>query len=197
MSQNRIGHLLRDHADSDYNQFTAPSKHTEKGVSIKIQPKTNENCSDDFLSWTESQVEAYLVEAAWTLRKLPDPEVGYLKVKTMIWEGVEAESRSIYVPKNRLVSRKDLPSPKEIDRFMDILGWLEMVPEKLDRKILFWAAWHMHGVARRTTREKIKWKNVVKSMYPLSLSRYQLWRRHRHGLSLIAAVLTQRQFNFT
>lgn len=161
--------------------------------SVKMNRIGDKGCLNH-TTWTAEMVEAKLVSAAWTLRKIPDKDDGFFCVKTVVWPAYKISYNPFYkLSKSHAQGRVGMPTPREIDLYMDILAWLEMLPDLNDRQIVFWAVWHLNGVARQSFSERMPWKKIGASLYPLSLSRVQLWRRHKAGLTLISQVLSKRK----
>ncbi|WND02044.1 hypothetical protein QGN29_10845 [Temperatibacter marinus] len=143
--------------------------------------------------WTSEQVEAFLVEATWTLRCLPDKEQGFLRMRKTIWD---TKSSNLYNNNNTIKKNsynKASLDPRHIDRYIDILEWLRLLPDPLDRQLVFWGCWHLNGRARLSSKEKMPWKRVAFSLRPVLLSRIQLWRRYKAALSFMRAVLDQQR----
>ena len=150
-------------------------------------------------AWTPSQVEAFLVEATWTLRRLPDKEKAWLYGSSVMWpahavQGIDGYGRDLSPFMQRL---KTSPAPRQIDRYQKILDWLQMLPDTTDRRVVFWACWHLNGEARTSERDPLPWGRVRNSMGvgdgQRGYSRWALKRRHAGSLVLIAAVLTKRE----
>lgn len=131
-------------------------------------------------------LEVRFVEATWTLRRLPDRDKGLLSMRTMIWPDAHAAPGD-YAPTTqtslqvRLRSRID---PKEIDRMQPTLDLLILLPDPLDRQLLFWSAWHQDG----ERQIKLPWAKVRRSM-GCSLSRWTLKRRYENSLKWLASII--------
>ena len=92
--------------------------------------------------------EIRLIEAAWTLQCLPDPDLKF---------------RSPYkcpLPEHILdygeIKNRYTPSPKEISQYEEALSWLQIIPPVRERKFMFQALLNQRG------RKKycIKWSAV-------------------------------------
>jgi hypothetical protein len=114
--------------------------------------------------WTPRLVEAFLADAADTLRRLPEHGVrGYFNMWAGIIQGaVEAGGVT------RLV-----PSPSEIDQMDSVLQWLNWV-ERDDRRIVW---------DRANGRP---WKAIAKDH---GVERTTIWRHWTYALVTIAARL--------
>ena len=150
--------------------------------------------------WTASQVEAFLVEATWTLRRLPDKERAWLYGSTVMWPatmpgGFEGYGRG--VESSLMQRRRSSPMPKEIDRYQGVLDWLQWLPDVTDRRVIFWACWHLAGIARSKDSDALPWGRVRASMGIQSgargYSRWALKRRHASSLLFIAKILDNKE----
>jgi len=150
--------------------------------------------------WTPAQVEAHLVEAAWTMRRLPDKERAWLYGSTVMWPAFRSTASDAFGGPSMSALQQSLrtrPTPKQIDGYQPILDWLQMLPDTTDRRVIFWAAWHLNGLSRASEREPLPWGKVRQSLGVTNgergYSRWSLKRRHSSGLQLIAGVLTNRE----
>lgn len=133
-----------------------------------------------------SKLEARLVEATWTLRRLPDRERSFLSLSTMIWPDAVAGPGD-YAPTGMTslqARRRARIDPKEIDRMQPTLDLLPLLPDITDRQLLFWAAWHQDGECQT----RLPWAKVRRSL-GLSLSRWTLKRRYENGLKWLASII--------
>ena len=131
-------------------------------------------------------VESRLVGATWTLRRMPDREKGFLRMRGSLWPEMQAEPGS-YPDANvgYTASRKaSRITPREIDQMQPALDLLTLLPDLLDRQILFWTAWHQNGEAQA----RIPWAKVRRSMNS-SASRWTLKRRYDAGILWLAALV--------
>ena len=169
---------------SSMNQATSPAQDSinhlaEAAVGL---PSGREQKLDALIDL----VEARLVNATWTLRRLPDRERGLLSMRTMIWADGHAAAGD-YAPVSltslqaRLRTRID---PKDIDRMQPTLDLLPLLPDVTDRQLLFWAAWHQDG----ERQAKLPWAKVRRSM-GVDLSRWTLKRRYENGLKWLASII--------
>ncbi len=150
--------------------------------------------------WTPYQVEAFLVEATWTLRRLPDKERAWVYGSTVMWpamapNGFEGYGRGDITSFQQ--RRRTAPTPKQIDNYQPILDWLQWLPDVTDRRVLFWATWHLGGMARVCEREALPWAKVRASMGvrpgARGYSRWSLKRRHSSSLLFIAKILDNKE----
>lgn len=132
------------------------------------------------------EIERRLVSATWTLRRLPDKERGFLRLRTSVWpEGAPEAGDYPGEDLNYLASRKRCRiSALEIDAMQPALDLLTLLPDVQDRKILFWGAWHQNG----ETQSRIPWVKVRRSM-DVTSSRWTLKRRYAAGLKWLAALV--------
>ena len=92
--------------------------------------------------------EIRLIEAAWTLQCLPDPDLKF---------------RSPYkcpLPEHILdygsVKNHHTPSPKEISQYEEALNWLQIIPPVRERKFMFQAFLNQRG----RKKYRIMWNKV-------------------------------------
>ena len=133
------------------------------------------------------RLEARLVNATWTLRRLPDREAGFRKMKGCLWPEMQAESTS-YAPASQTsfqARRSVRLTAREIDEMQPALDLLLLLPDLVDRRILFWAAWHQDG----ETLDRVPWAKVRRSL-GLSLSRWTLKRRYENSLLWLAGLIS-------
>jgi hypothetical protein len=132
------------------------------------------------------RVEARLISAAWTLRRMPDREAGFLYARQAIWPEMAVNKYTAVPAKlSNLQTRKKIrPNPKEIDEMQPALDLLLLLPDVADRKLLFWAAWHQNG--EKQTR--IPWAKVRRSI-STTASRWTLKRKYDDGLKWLAAII--------
>ncbi|GHF18082.1 hypothetical protein GCM10017044_10740 [Kordiimonas sediminis] len=140
------------------------------------------SCLSDF-------VEHRLVEATWTLRRLPDKEAGFLYSRRVLWpETVSGPEDYPNGSLSLLEARKHMRlSAAQIDRMEPSLDILRCLPDREDRRIVFWGAWHQDG----EQQPRIPWAKVRRSLGS-DLSRWTLKRRYQNGLDwLVANILTK------
>jgi len=131
-------------------------------------------------------IEARLVAATWTLRRMPDRERGFLNMRGSLWPETHGE-KGCYptgdlTPFN--VRRRAVMSPKEIDQMQPALDLLLLLPDIRDRQIVFWAAWHQNG----EVQVRIPWTKVRRSLVS-NASRWTLKRHYEGGLAWLAALI--------
>ena len=136
------------------------------------------------------RVESRLIAAAWTLRRMPDREQSFLKMRGALWPEMTAEPGQY--PRERISSfearRRVRISAREIDEMQPALDLLLLLPDLTDRQILFWAAWHQDG----EKQSRIAWAKVRRSVMAAdekSYSRWTLKRRYQAGLMWLAALI--------
>jgi len=131
-------------------------------------------------------VESRLVAATWTLRRMPDRERGFLRMRGSLWPDTQAEPGTYAEPDiGYLASRKRARlTPREIDQMQPALDLLTLLPDLFDRQILFWTAWHQDG----EKQARIPWAKVRRSLNS-SASRWTLKRRYEAGILWLAALV--------
>jgi len=132
------------------------------------------------------RVEARLVAATWTLRRMPDREKNFLHIRTMMWPDTVADASS-YAPQDMtaLQARRNVRlSPQEIDQMQPALDLLQLLPDPADRKLLFWASWHQDG----EVQVKLPWAKVRRSM-DCGQSRWTMKRRYDNGFRWLASII--------
>lgn len=141
---------------------------------------------DERLRILVEKIETRLVEATWTLRRLPDRERGFLSVRGMIWPDAPTGAGD-YGPEPMSAMRARRSAridPREIDRMQPTLDLLLLLPDLNDRKLLFWAAWHQDG----EKQPRLPWSKVRRSMVS-NQSRWTLKRRYENGLKWLASII--------
>jgi len=131
-------------------------------------------------------VESRLVGATWTLRRMPDRERGFLNMRGSLWPDMLAEPGQYPATSiSSMASRRQARiSPKEIDQMQPALDLLTLLPDILDRQILFWTAWHQNG----EPQARIPWAKVRRSL-GVNASRWTLKRRYDAGILWLAALV--------
>ncbi len=124
--------------------------------------------------WTPSIVEARLAEAAWVLKRMPEPRLsGYFSTwpefVCSFADKVEQEPKPMRV----------LPSPKAISRMEETLTWTVGL-DPVDGKIIWLRA---YGT---------RWKEIC---FAVGLQRSAANQHWLFGLSVIALRLNNRRFN--
>ncbi len=131
-------------------------------------------------------IETRMVNAAWVLRRLPDREKGFLRMRGALWPETLAEPGTY--PRAAMSAfearRRVRISAAEIDQMQPTLDLLLLLPDITDRQIVFWAAWHQEG----ETGNRISWVKVRRSL-GLTLSRWTLKRRYEASLMWLAALV--------
>lgn len=154
----------------------------------KINQKTGtiDQTSEDEQARVRDRIEHRLVSAAWTLRRLPDRERGFLTMRTMLWPDT-ASAPGTYARSGMtaLQARRSMRiEPADIDAMQPTLDLLLLLPDVLDRQILFWAAWHQDG----EPQAKLPWAKIRRSL-GVDLSRWSLKRRNDAGLAWLARLV--------
>lgn len=141
---------------------------------------------DEHLRMLVEKIETRLVEATWTLRRLPDRERGFLSVRGMIWPDAPTGAGDYGpAPMSAMRARRSARiDPREIDRMQPTLDLLLLLPDLNDRKLLFWAAWHQDG----ERQARLPWAKVRRSMAS-DQSRWTLKRRYENGLKWLASII--------
>lgn len=126
------------------------------------------------VDWTPSLVEARLAEAAWVLKRLPEPRLsGYFSTwpeySHSFADKVGQEPRPMRV----------LPSPKDISRMEETLTWTVGL-DPIDGKIIWLRAYG------------IRWKEIC---WAVGLQRSAANQHWLYGLSVISLRLNRRRFN--
>ncbi|WP_262689822.1 hypothetical protein [Kordiimonas aestuarii] len=132
-------------------------------------------------------LEDRLVCASWTLRRLPDRERGFLQLRGSMWPGMLADSAT-YASQGLTsfqARARVRITAQEVDAMQPTLDLLQLLPDKEDRRIVFFAAWHQDG----ETGGRIPWARVRRST-GLSLSRWTFKRRYEAALRWLAALIT-------
>jgi len=131
-------------------------------------------------------IEQDMVSAAWTLRRLPDREAGFLRLRGALWPETASEPGS-YAP-DPLTSfqakRRVRITAQEIDRMQPTLDLLLLLPDIEDRRLLFWSCWHQNG----EVSARIPWAKVRTSL-GTDQSRWTLKRRYDEALGWLARLV--------
>ncbi|WP_308908955.1 hypothetical protein [Pseudokordiimonas caeni] len=139
-------------------------------------------------------VEERMIDAVWTLRRMPDREAGLLYSRQILWPDMKVD-RNTAVPAalGRVATAKRIPAePRSIDLMQPVLDLLRLLPDVEDRRIIFWGAWHQDGMRQ----ERMPWAKVRRSLTghlggerARGLSRWTLKRRYDDSLGWIACLL--------
>jgi hypothetical protein len=142
--------------------------------------------AEDEQARIRDRIERRLVTATWTLRRLPDRERSFLRMGTMLWpESVSAPGTYARQDMSALQARRNMRiDPADIDAMQPTLDLLLLLPDVLDRQILFWAAWHQDG----EPQAKLPWAKIRRSL-GVDLSRWSLKRRNDGGLAWLARLV--------
>lgn len=133
-----------------------------------------------------SRLEIDMVNAAWTLRRLPDREAGFLTLRGALWPETASEPGG-YAPEpltSFQARRRVRIAAAEIDRMQPTLDLLRLLPELADRRLLFWAAWHQNGEVSC----RIPWAKVRRSL-ETDLSRWTMKRKYQDALTWLARII--------
>lgn len=133
-------------------------------------------------------LEARLIRATWTLRRLPDKEKGYLASKgpAVVIDGEDDPEQTAFDARLRArISRV------ELDDYQEALDLLLVLPDTADRQLVFWTAWAQEGLAY----QRIQWAQVARYIAKYSdgnryaaASRWTLKRNYERSLEFIAAA---------
>jgi|GEM_PF-1281203 len=132
------------------------------------------------------RLEMRFVSACWTLRRLPDREAGFLRMRGALWPETMSEPGTY--ARESLTSfqarRRVRITAIEIDQMQPTLDLLLLLPDIEDRQLLFWGTWHQDGEG--STR--IPWAKVRRSL-DVSWSRWTLKRRYDGALLWLAGLV--------
>lgn len=159
---------------------------TAAAVKFSKEPLTEKGNREQVVDQMKQRVETRLVAAAWTLRRTPDRERGFLHMRTMMWPDAAAEAGT-YASQDMtaLQARRSVRlSPQEIDQMQPALDLLQLLPDTVDRKLVFWACWHQDG----EVQVKIPWAKVRRSL-DSTQSRWTMKRRYDNGLRWLASII--------
>ncbi len=167
---------------SGFDAVPGPAGQPRPASAVRPDTHAHENTVGDLMD----KVETRLVEATWTLRRLPDRERGFLTMRGMIWPDAPTHAgdygaRPMSAMQARRAARID---PKEIDRMQPALDLLQLLPDMGDRHLLFWAAWHQDG----QRQAKLPWMKVRRCLQT-DQSRWTLKRRYENGLKWLASII--------
>lgn len=152
--------------------------------------QTERGAHEQALDLLVQRVEERLVAAAWTLRRMPDREKGFLHMRTMMWPDTAADAGTYAPPSmSALQARLNVRlSPQEIDQMQPALDLLQLLPDPADRKLLFWASWHQDG----EVQTKLPWAKVRRSL-DTAQSRWTMKRRYENGLRWLANIIVAQE----
>ncbi len=170
---------------------STPGKDSARVLAASLKaasPVSGRNLADrdEHLCALVEKIETRLVEATWTLRRLPDRERGFLSVRGMIWPDAPTRAGDYGPePMSAMQARRSARiDPREIDRMQPTLDLLLLLPDLSDRKLLFWAAWHQDG----EQQTRLPWSKVRRSTAS-NQSRWTLKRRYENGLKWLASII--------
>lgn len=131
-------------------------------------------------------IEEKLVNATWVLRRMPDRERGFLKMRGALWPEMQNEAgRYPRASMSSFEARwKTRISAAEVDAMQPMLDLLLLLPDVSDRHLIFWAAWHQDG----EVQTRVPWAKVRRSM-GVNLSRWTFKRRYEAALTWLAALI--------
>jgi len=130
------------------------------------------------------EVEALLIEAAWTLHRLPDREQALLYQSNTFWPDHiydypgGGDPFGLYRTQS---NRPSVPTAKEIDAMQPSLDLLRALPDIEDRRFLF----HVAAYQKGERAQRIGWTKI-KDNLALDVSRWTLKRRYAEALAWIA-----------
>lgn len=133
-------------------------------------------------------VETKLVEALWTMARLPNGGSGGTCGIAYIQEASDRWANAIERGWERAMPRPPCPSPRAIDAMHEPLGWLALLPR--EQSMLVSVA---GGTKRGDVDRNIAW-NRVRSSLPQTAGQSirTLQRRYEGGIREIVARLTDR-----
>lgn len=168
----------------------AVSERSLKNTCLAVQEEGVTPKTEDKNAAIRDRLEVRLISAAWTLRRMPDRERGFLKMRGALWP--ESVATPGQYPRERIsgfeARRRIRISAKEIDDMQPTLDLLLLLPDLADRQILFWAAWHQEG----ERQDRIAWAKVRRSLVAQDGKNYSRWtlkRRYEAGLQWLAALV--------
>lgn len=131
-------------------------------------------------------LEARLIAATWTLRRLPDRERGFQRMRGSLWPETVADGGTYAAEgltsfQARMRAR---PTAGEIDAMQPTLDLLLLLPDVEDRRIVFFACHHQDG----EVGGRIPWARVRRAS-GLTLSRWTFKRRYEAALRWLAALI--------
>lgn len=158
----------------------------ERPLKGQRAPERESDAAEDKRANVKDKIERRLVTATWTLRRIPDRERGFMRMRTMMWPDAPANTGGYApAPMTSIQARRNARiDPKEIDEMQPSLDLLQLLPDLMDRQIVFWATWHQDG----ELSAKIPWAKVRRSMGS-DLSRWTLKRRYENGLEWLARLV--------
>ena len=131
-------------------------------------------------------LEVRLVAATWTLRRLPDRERAFGRMRGSLWpemlpDGGTYAHTGLTSFQARMRAR---PTAHEIDAMQPTLDLLLLLPDVEDRRIVFFACHFQDG----ETGGRIPWAKVRRAT-GLNLSRWTFKRRFEAALRWLAALI--------
>ncbi len=168
-------------------------------ANIETAVETGLNDLDSRLSALEHmkrQVELDMVQAAWTLRRLPDREQAIMmKASAAKWPEMQKDRQQDYsadesVFETRLRARL---TSAEIDHMQPTLDVLLKLPDLADRALLFWVAWHQQG----ETYERLPWGRVRGTLAAAGFGKYAAAHRTtlRRNYDAAVGLIARHQLN--
>lgn len=160
------------------NNQVSPQANNQATSQANTQPNSQEGLA--------ALVESRLIAATWTLRRMPDREQGFLRMRGSLWPDMlpQAGTYPSAGISSRAARRLGRISAKEIDQMQPALDLLTLLPDIFDRQILFWTAWHHDGEAQ----DRIRWAKVRRSL-GVTASRWTLKRRYDAGILWLGALV--------
>lgn len=131
-------------------------------------------------------LEARFVAATWTLRRLPDRESAFSRMRGSLWPEMLADGGTYATAgltsfQARMRAR---PTAAEIDAMQPTLDLLLLLPDVEDRRIIFYACHFQDG----ETGGRIPWAKVRRAT-GLNLSRWTFKRRFEAGLRWLVSLI--------
>ena len=117
--------------------------------------------------------ETRLIQAAWTLQCLPDPDQKYRSSYKSAWPE--------YVLEYGGIKKRKIPTPGEISEYEEALGWIRHIPLVREQKFMFQAFLSQRG----EKKFRIQWP-VVRKKSGLGGSNYHCRQLYRSWLQMMA-----------
>ena len=98
--------------------------------------------------WDKVLVESYLVEAAYTLMRLPDAESAWMRIKAFWPEYSVVYGEEATIEHAESLHRRLPPSKQQLARYERILSWLQHIDSERARMVVMAAAMVRRGNVR-------------------------------------------------
>lgn len=124
--------------------------------------------------WTPEQVEAYLIEAAYTNEALPEPDRRFLDGPKCSMPEYRSEPSDF----TEVTLNRHVPSPAAISRYMAVLDWLSVIPRFRERKLMY----HAFAVQWGERQYRIPW---ARAKHAAGLTWSNEWCRQMYRIWLV------------